>query len=164
MREIRFGAPSVTGGCALLLAAFLAASTFPIRVKVKNHMPRNVSFPEVDGLFLRHTADADGCEKIVTIADADQLQRLAASIEQVAELNGAGEKAVTITDTADEQEAADEQGGESPGANPSDGLTYEQLKSALTQRGILFPGNAKKAELAALLDSAPAEDGTGANT
>lgn len=38
--------------------------------------------------------------------------------------------------------------------NPSDGLTVEQLKGALTEKKVEFSDTAKKAELAALLDAA----------
>jgi len=37
---------------------------------------------------------------------------------------------------------------------PSDGLNVEQLKEALTAKGITIPDGAKKPELAALLDAA----------
>lgn len=38
--------------------------------------------------------------------------------------------------------------------NPSDGLTVEQLKKALDDKGVAYDAGAKKAELAALLDAA----------
>lgn len=37
---------------------------------------------------------------------------------------------------------------------PSDGLNVDQLKAALTAKGIAIPEGAKKADLAALLDGA----------
>lgn len=39
-------------------------------------------------------------------------------------------------------------------AKPSDGLNVAELKEALTAKGIELPENAKKADLAALLDGA----------
>lgn len=39
---------------------------------------------------------------------------------------------------------------------PSDGLTVDQLKEALTAKGVEFAPDAKKAALAALLDAAEA--------
>lgn len=39
---------------------------------------------------------------------------------------------------------------------PSDGLKVEELKEALTAKGISIPEGAKKPELAALLDATPA--------
>lgn len=42
------------------------------------------------------------------------------------------------------------------GGKPSDGLKVEELKAALEAKGIAIPEGAKKADLAELLDSAPA--------
>lgn len=41
-------------------------------------------------------------------------------------------------------------------SKPSDGLRVEELKAALEAKGISIPEGAKKADLAELLDSAPA--------
>ncbi|PIQ55369.1 MAG: hypothetical protein COW02_03425 [Comamonadaceae bacterium CG12_big_fil_rev_8_21_14_0_65_59_15] len=62
---------------------------------VTNNMPCNAVFPEVEGLFLSHCANAAGRVKAVVIESADAFQRLASSIEQIAELNGFA-SAVTI--------------------------------------------------------------------
>lgn len=43
------------------------------------------------------------------------------------------------------------QGGD---AKPSDGLTVEQLREALTAKGVEIPADAKKADLQKLLDEA----------
>jgi len=40
-------------------------------------------------------------------------------------------------------------------AKPSDGLTADDIKKALADKGIAFDATAKKADLAALLDAAP---------
>ena len=48
------------------------------------------------------------------------------------------------------------EGDETIVKKPSEGLSYDQLKDALKAKGIEFPNNAKKADLAALLDAAPA--------
>ena len=45
-------------------------------------------------------------------------------------------------------------GEKSESAKPSKGMNVEQLKAALTEKGIEFPDDAKKPELAALLDNA----------
>ncbi|MDM0024084.1 HeH/LEM domain-containing protein [Variovorax saccharolyticus] len=45
---------------------------------------------------------------------------------------------------------------EQSSAKPSEGLKVEDLKAALEAKGISIPEGAKKADLAALLDSAPA--------
>lgn len=42
------------------------------------------------------------------------------------------------------------------GGKPSDGLKVEELKAALEAKGIAIPEGAKKADLAELLDNAPA--------
>jgi hypothetical protein len=39
-------------------------------------------------------------------------------------------------------------------AKPSDGLTSDELKAALTAKSVAIPAGAKKADLAALLDAA----------
>lgn len=144
---IKLGAPSLTGKDAnQIVAEAFAHAKYPLAVKVKNHMPRDVVFPEVPGLFLKHVANARESEKTVTIASHDLFQRVASSIEQIAELNRY-ELAVTIS-------------GDPGDKKPSDGLSREQIADALKAKGIAAPANAKKADLAALLD-APAGDGVG---
>jgi len=94
---VTLGAPSLTGEDAnLLVSALFADATYPLTVTVQNHMPRDVVFPEVGGLFLRHVANAAGSQATVTIADHDQFQRLASSVAQIAELNGYAQ-ALTIS-------------------------------------------------------------------
>jgi|GEM_PF-6747434 len=88
-RSVKLGAPSLTGkDCTELVAEAFAQATYPLTVLVQNHMPRDVVFPEVRDLFLRHVANAEQNQKTVVISDYDQFQRLASSVEQVAELNG----------------------------------------------------------------------------
>jgi hypothetical protein len=147
-RTIELGAPSVTGKdtAALLLETF-AEAKFPLKVLVKNLMPRDVVFPEVAGLLLSHVASATGTEREVVINDFDLMQRLVSSIEQVAELNGY-ESAITIAEVLEVEVE--------PSKKPSDGLSFEQLKDALKQRGVDFASNPKKSDLAALLDAAAA--------
>jgi len=94
---VTLGAPSLTGEDAnLLVSALFADAVYPLTVSVQNHMPRDVVFPEVGGLFLRHVANAKDSQATVTIADHDQFQRLASSVAQIAELNGYGQ-ALTLT-------------------------------------------------------------------
>jgi hypothetical protein len=45
-------------------------------------------------------------------------------------------------------------GGTEAAAKPSDGLTVEQLREALTTKGVEIPADAKKADLQKLLDEA----------
>lgn len=46
---------------------------------------------------------------------------------------------------------------EGDAVKPSKGLNVDQLKAALTAKGIAVPEGAKKADLAKLLDEAPSE-------
>lgn len=87
--KVELGAPSITGKDANdLVAVEFAKAKYPLKVVVTNHAPRSVVFPEVPGLFLMHCANPAGKVVTVDIASADQLQRLASSVEQIAELNG----------------------------------------------------------------------------
>lgn len=97
-RQVVLGAPSLTQKDANeQVQKEFAKAKYPLPVLVINHMPRAVVFPEVEGLYLTHCADTEGGghRKEVTINNEDQLQRLASSIEQVAELNGY-EKAIEL--------------------------------------------------------------------
>lgn len=163
-RTVELGAPSLTGKDANdLVAEVFADAAYPLKVVVQNHMPQDVVFPEVEGLFLRHVANAKDSQKTVVIADADLFQRLASSVEQIAELSRC-ELALTISEVAEAAADTGAPAGDSTDTakKPSDGLTYDQLKDALKAKGIEFAANAKKADLAALLDAAPAEAATGA--
>ena len=82
---VDIGAPSLTGKYAdqLVRDAF-AGVTYPLWVIVTNHLEANVSLPEVDGLFLRPISTAFANYALVEINNEDQLQQLAASMEQVA--------------------------------------------------------------------------------
>lgn len=88
-KKVELGAPSITGKDANdLVAAAFAKAKYPLKVVVTNHAPRSVVFPEVPGLALAHCAKATGSIVTVEIASAGQFQRLASSVEQIAELNG----------------------------------------------------------------------------
>jgi len=166
---VTLGAPSLTGEDAnLLVSALFADATYPLTVVIQNHMPRDVVFPEVGGLFLRHVANTADSQATVIIADHDQFQRLASSVAQIAELNGYAQ-ALTISDVSQATSTGASTGSSGGQIQPSDGLTAEQIKEALRAKGIEFAPNAKKADLAALLDTAPngtdtsTETGSGAN-
>lgn len=162
-RTVELGAPSLTGkDCNDLVAEVFATAEYPLKVVVKNHMPRDVAFPEVDGLFLRHVANHKGSQAAVVIADHDLFQRLASSVEQVAELNGY-ELALTVSDAGVGTGATVPTDDPGVAKKPSDGLTYDQIKEALRAKGIEFSPNAKKVDLAALLDAAPAGDESNAD-
>lgn len=161
IRKVQLGAPSLTGkDCNDLVAETFADAKYPLNVLVQNHMPRDVVFPEAKGLFLRHVANPKESKASVVIDSHDLFQRLASSIEQVAELNGY-ELALTISEAVaassgpTKTDAAT--GGTEGAAKLSDGLNAEQIKELLKEKGIKFASNAKKDELAALLDAAPAE-------
>ena len=146
-RTVDLGAPSLTGKDANdLVAEVFADAAYPLKVLVRNHMPQDVVFPEVEGLFLRHVANRKDSQKTVVIASHDLFQRLASSVEQIAELNH-HELALTISEAVGGTIAADTD------RKPSDGLNYDQLKDALRAKGIEFPANAKKVDLVALLDA-----------
>lgn len=165
-RTVELGAPSLTGKDANdLVAEVFADAAYPLKVVVQNHMPQDVVFPEVEGLFLRHVANPKDSLKTVVIADHDLFQRLASSVEQIAELSRC-ELALTISEAADAAADAGAPAGDSTETvkKPSDGLTYDQLKDALKAKGIEFAANAKKADLAALLDAAPAAADAGNGT
>lgn len=162
IRKVQLGAPSLTGkDCNDLVAEAFAGAGYPLKVLVQNHMPRDVVFPEVRGLFLRHVANPKESKVSTIIESHDLFQRLASSVEQVAELNGY-ELALTISATVADEASSDKGAGGADGEKkPSDGLNAEQIKELLREKGIKFPSNAKKDELAALLDAAPAEPADG---
>ena len=160
IRKVQLGAPSLTGkDCNDLVAETFADAEYPLNVLVQNHMPRDVVFPEAKGLFLRHVANPKESKASVVIDSHDLFQRLASSVEQVAELNGY-ELALTISEAVAASGPAKgtaNTGGTEGTAKPSDGLNADQIKELLKEKGIKFASNAKKDELAALLDAAPAE-------
>lgn len=173
--QVQLGDPRKTGKDAnVQIAEAFGNLTYPLTATVQNHMPRDLSFPEVQGLFLRHVASATGTSKTVTITSYDLLQRLASSINQIAALNNCA-LAVTISVGEATAAAPVETPAETPATpvaaatsipadpvapvdssvkKPSDGLSYNQLMDALRLAGIEFAVGAKKSDLAALLDNA----------
>lgn len=85
---MRFGANRLTGmdACEETTKQF-ARKRFPLKVTVQNLMPRDVVFPEIEGLFLRHVSNATESVKVVEIRDLDQLMRLVSGVQQIADLN-----------------------------------------------------------------------------
>lgn len=163
--KVKLGAPSLTGkDCNDLVAEAFGEAKYPLTVQVQNHMPRDVVFPEVKGLFLRHVANKKESKAAVVIDSHDLFQRLASSVEQVAELNGY-EHALTVSGEGAAEgkgegktEATSDDGDAEDAQKPSDGLSADQIKELLKEKGIKFASNAKKDELAALLDAAPAAE------
>ncbi|MCK9394220.1 MAG: hypothetical protein M0Q44_01350 [Methylobacter sp.] len=88
MKKLILGAPSLTGKDANdLVAAAYKDAAFPMQLKVTNLVARPLSFPEIAGLHLKPCTHGDEATVVVTVPNYDALQRLASSIEQVAELN-----------------------------------------------------------------------------
>lgn len=86
--SVEIGAPSLAkrGANEVVSEAFKDVE-FPLDVEFKNFMPRNVSFPEIEGLYLKHVAALEGTKITLRVSNFDQLQRLASSVEAIAELN-----------------------------------------------------------------------------
>lgn len=82
-KQFSIGAPSITGIDAnKQVEELFSDAKFPLKIRLTNHLPRNLSLPEV-GVFLK---PLDGKEEAV-VKDLDGLHRLASSIEQISELN-----------------------------------------------------------------------------
>ncbi len=93
MAKFTIGAPSITGVDANdLVNEFFSDSTFPLMIRLQNHLPRNISLPEIN-VFLKPFDDKAEAK----IKSFDKLHRLVSSIEQVAELNK-NEAAITVED------------------------------------------------------------------
>lgn len=87
MSKIVLGAPSLSGKDANeLVAVAFKGAVFPLDVTVTNLIGHSLSFPEVSGLFITASYEVKP-SVVVEIKDNDALQRLASSIEQIAELN-----------------------------------------------------------------------------
>lgn len=98
-RKVELGAPSLTGKDANdLVANEFADAQYPLSVTITNHMPRDISLPEIN-VFLRHALNQEGTSAVVSIDSADLFQRVASSVEQIAELNKYT-LAITIEDAA----------------------------------------------------------------
>lgn len=69
-----------------LVDANFANETFPLVLVVTNKMPRNVVFPEVDGMVLRPVGGEQSSGRF-KVANLDVLKRFISSAAQVAELN-----------------------------------------------------------------------------
>ena len=87
MSKIILGAPSLNGkGANELIAESFKDAAFPLKITVINLVDNGLSFPEVEGFYL--TGKKEFTPTVtVEIKDYDTLQRLASSIETVAEIN-----------------------------------------------------------------------------
>lgn len=85
--ELSFGAPSITGkDCNDLVSKSFTSKDFPLSLKVTNQVGFNLYFPE-HGLALKPCHDYVNCYAIINVDSIDSLQRLASSVEAIAELN-----------------------------------------------------------------------------
>jgi|GEM_PF-1501548 len=67
--------------------ACFADATYPLHLRVDNHMPRDSVLPAVPGLFLRHCALTEGRSADCVVFSYAQLQQLAWDVAQIAQLN-----------------------------------------------------------------------------
>jgi hypothetical protein len=88
-KKVILGAPSLTGKDAnSVVSEAFKGLVYPAKIRFTNMIGMALSFPEVRGLFLEPIGH-DGKESVVVeINDESAFQRLASSIEQIAELNG----------------------------------------------------------------------------
>lgn len=88
MKKLTLGAPSLTGKDANdLVAAAFKDAVFPLQMIFVNLAAHALSFPEIGGLHLKPCTHGDEAAMVTTVPNYDALQRLASSIEQIAELN-----------------------------------------------------------------------------
>lgn len=71
------------------LAELLEQSEFPLKLEVVNQMPRPVSFPDLQNLFLGHVAGKPESKTGTAVfRDVDQLHRFATDVQGLCEFNG----------------------------------------------------------------------------
>lgn len=125
-KKITLGAPSLIGkGANDLAANGFSGAVYPMKAVITNHMPRDISLPEIKGLFLRNVCNSEGLNRAtVEITNETQLKRVISDVEQIAELNGY-KKALTIEDCSavQQEERADinEQSQPDAAVNPGEG-------------------------------------------
>ena len=105
MTAMKIGSPKLGKSASIEGQDFL----FPLQVEVENHSPRKLQAPEC-----RMSVSGHG-KQTVTIKDADQLKRIVADIEAVAEINGY-ELAVTLRFQQSEDKKAEAKSEEKPTA------------------------------------------------
>jgi len=87
MSKVILGAPSLSGKDAnVLVEAAFKDADFPMQLEVSNLIGHSLCFPEINDLFLS-PCYGDRAILVVEIDAYATLQRLASSIEQIAELN-----------------------------------------------------------------------------
>lgn len=71
------------------LAELLQQAEFPLKLQVVNQMPRPVSFPDLQNLFLGHVAGKPESKTGTAVfRDVDQLHRFATDVQGLCEFNG----------------------------------------------------------------------------
>ena len=119
MKIIVIGAPSMQETVEQSIAEQLDGVEFPLDALVENRMPRDIALPEMKGLFLRHVCNNEGLSsQVVRIDDLSQIQRTAASIEQIAEMN---KYQTAIIITVGEEADADADADADPDPNAGSG-------------------------------------------
>ena len=87
LKTIEIGAPSHDGKDAFeLVETTFKAASYPLKLKVENLCPFNVSFPEVD-CYLRNVFAAEASKATIVVPSYEASQRVASSVQQVAEMN-----------------------------------------------------------------------------
>jgi hypothetical protein len=115
-RKVLLGAPSSTGkGAKELIIAAFAGAAFPLEITLENKVGRAFSLPEV-GVFLEPCTNSGHC-KTVTIRNADALQRLGSTIEQLGFLNNIQELIAIEADVGEDGDSDPDTGGNQ---NPDD--------------------------------------------
>ena len=106
-RKIQLGSPSfVKASLGKCVKEVFGDAEYPIRAVILNHMPRDITLPEL-GLFLKHVGNSKDEDKRTTvIGDLDRLLRLESNISQIAFLNGYDFAALTVEELVgdDDQE------------------------------------------------------------
>ncbi|SEN69918.1 hypothetical protein [Nitrosomonas marina] len=113
MRKMEIGAPALQGNERKTVKDVFGDAEFPIMARVTNHMPCDITLPEIGGLELLHVCNSEGRNsKEVMIDDIDRLTRAVSSMEQIAGLSRV-RHALTI-------EVVSAEGDEGEGDNPED--------------------------------------------
>jgi hypothetical protein len=135
MNKVILGAPSLTGKDANdLVAAHFKDAAFPLMLVVANLSAFPLSFPEIIGLFLKPCTHIEEATVTVEVPNYEALQRLASSIEQVAELNGSSAMLeLSVFDPNADTETTEETTGDETGAAlDGDGVDAESAENTET--------------------------------
>ena len=117
-RKVELGQRSIVGEIPNNgLDEMFGDAEYPVKVMVTNHMPREISLPELN-LFLGQGATLDGSNKQVTsLSGLDQLRRVSSSIEQISMLNAYEFAAITIEEVGVPEDPDGSNGGQGDDAS-----------------------------------------------